>query len=33
MIGIGSKFTKGVSNVYAHEDFIGFYIYGKGHVW
>lgn len=33
MVGIGSKFTKGIPNVYSHQDFIGFYIYGDGYVW
>lgn len=33
MIGIGSKFTKGIHNVYSHPDFIGFYTYGECYVW
>lgn len=33
MIGIASKFTKGIPNVYSHEDFAGLYLYGKGHLW
>jgi len=33
MIGIGSKFTLELPNVYSHQDFIGFYILGQGYVW
>jgi len=33
MIGIASKFTKGITNVYSHEDFIGFYLFGGGFIW
>jgi hypothetical protein len=33
MIGLGSKFTKGIPNVYSHQDFIGFYLYEGGYVW
>lgn len=33
MVGIGSKFTKGITNVYSHQDFIGFYIYETAYIW
>lgn len=33
LVGLGSKFTKGIPNVYSHDDFIGFYTYGEGYVW
>lgn len=33
IIGIGSKFIRGIPNAYTHPDFIGFYLYGQGYVW
>jgi len=33
MIGLGSKFIKGIPNVYSHADFVGLYLYGQGYVW
>jgi hypothetical protein len=33
MIGVGSKFLKGVPNSYSNTDFIGFYLYGSSYIW
>jgi hypothetical protein len=33
MVGVASKFTKGIPNVFSHQDFIGLYIYGDCYVW
>lgn len=33
IIGVGSKFVRGIQNAYTHPDFIGFYLYGDGYVW
>jgi hypothetical protein len=33
IVGVGSKFIRGIQNAYTHPDFIGFYLYGEGYVW
>ena len=33
IIGVGSKFVRGIQNGYTHPDFIGFYLYGEGYIW
>ena len=33
IVGIGSKFIRGIPNAYTHPDFIGFYLYDQGYVW
>ena len=33
IVGIGSKFIRGIQNAYTHPDFIGFYLFGEGYIW
>lgn len=33
IVGVGSKFLRGIQNAYTHPDFIGFYLYGEGYIW